>query len=720
MGAFDSFASGLDEAPKASVTISPIEKPSKNIKSAADLNNPSGYGYNGKTWKAYETPEEGVNETLSAIERKINTKGINTPETLAGHWVTGDATQNPQNGNYAKNIRKELLNSGIKLNEDNTIPNSPDAIQAVTKAIIKNETAKEHQDKFLNVFNKRELNDDEGFLKALQTGSLSEKPTEKVTPTEQITKTEKPSDTNKLNAYVAGFGGAISEGAGALEQLVGKGVGLVNPELGQKIERHALEQIEKTKKITQPYIEANPITGAIGQVSGLIANPVNKLIPGFGGPAQTVLGGVAKGAGQGAVANILTTPVTDENKSFLTEKLKQGLVGGVAGGVVGGIAKTATSLAQPFENQLSKVSQDNVKILRDAGVPIDVAQATGSQFLNRTKAALSDNPFTAGKESEFIATQQSAYNKAIAKTMGEDANAITPDVLQNAKSRLGEIYDDLYNKYGSKVSGQIYKDLDAIRNESQMVLPASEQPIIKNIVDDIINKASANRSTLTGEQYQAQKRILDRLIAQNSNISPYATEIKETLLAGLKKSIKDPNDITLLQQTNKQYGNMKKIEDVVLKDTQGNVSPALLSNSLATKAKRNAIYSEDAQLANLARAGKDILQNKTPNSGTIARLSAQAAPALVGGAAYGLYEGDIQSAAKGAALGYAAPKLAQAILRNPKTAKYLEEGVSNKTLRSMLELPKKVGEVVPPYASKPGVAGAAALRELINLRNQGQ
>jgi hypothetical protein len=341
-----------------------------------------------------------------------------------------------------------------------------------------------------------------------------------------------------------------------------------------------------------------------------------------------------------------------------------------------------------------------LKILRDAGVPIDVAQATGSQFLNRTKAALSDNPFTAGKEAEFIAMQQSAYNKAIAKTMGEDANAITPDVIQNAKSRLGEIYDDLYNKYGSKISGQIYKDLDAIRAESQMVLPATEQPIIKNIVDDIINKASANRSALTGEQYQAQKRILDRLIAQNSNISPYATEIKETLLAGLKKSIKDPNDIALLQQTNKQYGNMKKIEDVVLKDTQGNVSSALLSNSLATKAKRNALYAEDKELANLARAGKDILEQKLPNSGTMARMLSQNPYYAGTQAIYG--------------------KTVQKALNNPNIAQYLEQGIQNKPLRSMLELPKKVGEVVPPYASKPGVAGAAALRELINLRNQGQ
>jgi hypothetical protein len=564
-----------------------------------------------------------------------------------------------------------------------------------------------------NVSLPSKTNEDDEFLTALQKGSLTEVSTQETKPTEE---TKQPTDTSKLNAFAAGVGGAISKGAGALEQIIGKGVGLVAPQTGQAIEQHALEQIKKTQETTKPYIEANPITGAIGEVTGLIASPINKLIPGLGGPAQTMLGGVAKGAAQGAIANVITTPVTDENKSFLTEKLKDALIGGGAGAVVGGVAKAATSLAQPFQNQLSKVSNENVKILRDAGVPVDVAQATGSQFLNRTKAALNDNPFTAGKEAEFIASQQGAYNKAIAKTMGEDATAITPDIISNAKNRLGGIYDDLYNRYGAKISGQVYKDLASIRDQSLMVLPKGDETI-KNIVNDVINKASQNRSLLTGEQYQAQKEILDKLSAQGGAMSLFAQEVKETLLSGLKNSIKNPEDIALLKTTNKQYGNMKKIEDVTLKDPQGNVSPSLLSNSLATKGKRNAIYAEDNELAKLARAGKDILQNKTPNSGTIARLSAQAAPALVGGAVYGAYQGDIKSAAEGAALGYAAPKLAQMLLKNPSSAKYLEQGVSNKTLRSFLELPKKAGEVLPV---QPGVVGASSLKELINLRNQGQ
>ncbi len=704
MGAFDSFASGLGEKP--TVTIEPLNLKSKNIL-------------------------EGIEPSLS--ERIIQAQQAYKEKYGKELPITSGARS------YAK--QKELFERAKKDESGIYMPTNPDLDKKEMYHTNAVDISANVPEDFLNQFGlyrplgkkdpvhtvlmptkkptdlqnvslQKEPNEDEGFLSALQKGSLTGTPAQETKTTVEATK---PTDTNKLNAFVAGFGGAISKGAGALEQIVGKGVGLVSPDTGKAIEQHALEQIKKTEAITKPYIESNPITGAVGEVTGMIASPINKLVP-VGGPAQTILGGVGKGAVQGAVANVLTTPVTDENKSFLTEKLKQTLIGGAAGGVVGGVVKGATSLAQPFENQLSKISQDNVKILRDAGVPIDVAQATGSQFLNRTKAALNDNPFTVGKEVEFAAQQQSAYNKAIAKTMGEDADAITPDIIQNAKNRLGDVYDTLYNKYGSKISGQVYKDLAAIRDESTSVLPKGDETI-KNIINDVINKASQNRSNLTGQQYQAQKEILNKLSAQGGAMGLYAQEVKEALLSGLKNSIKDPNDIALLKQTNKQYGNMKKIEDVVLKDPQGNISPSLLSNSLATKSKRNALYAEDKDLANLARAGKDILQNKTPNSGTIARLSAQAAPALVGGAVYGAYQGDLKSAAEGAALGYAAPKLAQTILRNAKTSKYLEEGVSNKTLRSMLELPKKAGKVLPV---KPGVGGSVALNELINLRNERQ
>ena len=519
---------------------------------------------------------------------------------------------------------------------------------------------------------------------------------------EEEAKIAKAEGKDKLSSFAAGFGGALSKTAGAVEQLAGKGIGLVAPETGKKIEQHALEQIKKTQEITEPFIQANPKTALAGEAAGLILNPVNKVIP--GGPTSGLAGTLAQGAAQGAAVNVLTTPVTDENKPFLTEKLMQAFTGGTAGAAGAGALKAVGGLAQPVSNALGDIGQKAVKTLRDAGVPVDVAQATGSAFLNRTKAALMDNPFTAGKEEAFSALQKSAYNKAIAKTMGEDASAITPEVIASAKQRLGENYDTIASRNNIHFDKEMNTSLKSIEEEAQQVLNPEQFATVKKQVDNILAKADANGGALHGEQYQTIKRVLDKISGgRDTDVAQYSRDLKEALLAGLSRSAEasgNKADVALLKQTNKQYSNMKKIEDVVLKNPQGDVSPSLLSNSLATKAKRYSIYQDDPELANLAREGKLVLEQKLPNSGTMARFLAQS-PITAGiKATYG--------------------KTAQMAMNNPTVAKYLEQGVSPGALRNILNIPQAAGAYVPAYAAKPGVAGATALRELINLRNREQ
>jgi hypothetical protein len=502
-----------------------------------------------------------------------------------------------------------------------------------------------------------------------------------------------------FEAGVMGAGGAISKSMGGLQQLIGKGIGMVAPETGQAISENALKNVRQTESQLAPYEQARPIATTVGGIAGAIANPMNKLIP--GGTATGMMG-LAQGAGQGALANVLTTPVTDENKAFLTAKLEQAFAGGVGGALGTAIARAPGALAEPFKKSLSSAEQQAVDLLRQAGVPIDVAQATGSEFLKRTKAASFDNPHTAGKEIDFANMQKAAYNKAIAKTMGEDAEAITPDVLQRAKQRLGGIYDDLSTRHQIAYDDVLKQNLNSIRDRAEQVLPEQNFPIIRKQIDSIINKANANDGKLNGQQYQAAKEVLDDIAAGGGKEGQYAKEIKDSLLDSLSRSAEaagNKADVTLLKQTNKQYGNFKKIEDVVLKNEFGNVSPSLLNNSLATKGKRYSFYQDDPELANLARAGKMVLEQKLPNSGTMARMLASN-PVYAGTKA--LYQSG-----------------AQAAMMNPTAAKYLEQGLPQGSFRSVLEAPQQLGGMLPQYMQKPGAVSATALRDLINQRNLG-
>ena len=121
---------------------------------AADLNNPSGLGWNGQTWNAYATPEEGVRATENQIGRYLGgqgpLRGPATPENVVSTWVTGGRTpaNQIQGGAYLDTVKQRLADAGIQLNPDGSIPNTPEARQALTGAIVQHETLPQHRERF--------------------------------------------------------------------------------------------------------------------------------------------------------------------------------------------------------------------------------------------------------------------------------------------------------------------------------------------------------------------------------------------------------------------------------------------------------------------------------------------------------------------------------------------------------------------------------------------
>ena len=450
-------------------------------------------------------------------------------------------------------------------------------------------------------------------------------------------------------------------------------------EVAANREAEILGQRESNKQLLETP------AGLAGNIAGELGQAV--MLPG---------GTIGKAALAGATMGAVQPTLPEESKAFDIG------FGAALGGAGQGAVNAIGRIAQPIVKNLSEIGQKSVQVLKDAGVPLDAAQATGSKVMQFAKRITSDNPFTGAENQAFSHVQNNAYTKAISKTMGEDAEHITPEIIQNAKTRLGENYDQLFERNGVRVTRNFSNELFDLKNEAERILPKGEHAVT-NIVNDIIDKSKANMGHLEGKQYQAFKRQLDALEKQGGLSAHYAGELKDKLLEGLSNTVQKfgkEGDIALLKTTNKQYGNMKKIEDIALKDAEeGHVSPSLLYNSLTTKNKRNAFYQDDPELAKLAQAGKAILPEKGPNSGTAKRLAAQAAiPTTLAAYDYAK-EGDIGKALGVGASAYLIPKALQVGLNNPTFAKYLEKGVGNTALRNFLQAPSKMGAGKIPLAS---------------------
>ena len=128
---------------------------------AADFNNPSGLGWDGKgKYTSYKTPEEGINATKDLVSRYLTDrtpyiKGPATPEQVVSTWVTGGKTpaDKIQGGRYLQSVKDELAAAGVKLDAKGRIPHSQAATDAITRAIVRHETSPKHMEKFAPFLN---------------------------------------------------------------------------------------------------------------------------------------------------------------------------------------------------------------------------------------------------------------------------------------------------------------------------------------------------------------------------------------------------------------------------------------------------------------------------------------------------------------------------------------------------------------------------------------
>ena len=137
-------------APATVATVALAAPEGRHKGTAADVNNPGGMR-DANGFFVYKTPEEGVQamQKLTGVylSGEGPMKGIPpTIENMTGVWASGNPSNQPPN--YVPFVKQELAKAGIKLNADSTVPNTPEANNALTAARIKFESGK-NANKFL-------------------------------------------------------------------------------------------------------------------------------------------------------------------------------------------------------------------------------------------------------------------------------------------------------------------------------------------------------------------------------------------------------------------------------------------------------------------------------------------------------------------------------------------------------------------------------------------
>jgi len=539
-------------------------------KAAADLNNPSGLGYNGQTWTSYDTPEQGVQDTLRLVQKKLKTKGLNNPESFVGNWVTGNPSKGGAvtSGNYVKSLKNELIQNGIQLNPDGTIPDTSEAAHAITRALIKNETSPDKQQQFLKYVDPKNPYSTDPDVGAFQV----------VTPEEKVDKPYQPGFYNPNLQKQAAKARVNMPGAAAVEQfgkdvaqpiaemdfakesslpsvgkyalgsmpIVGTGREAQTAEAQAELQRRLVKGVEGVKSFVQSPIESlqgvyeglkNARPGQIvgGAIKSTLLEPELALLP-----VKPVLSGIGKTVE--AAGKVAAPVVQGAKEGFGTlqdvfqatrQGAKPAMISPVPSTMAGGGA-ALTQQANAVKAALQNVHPEFVQsLLREAGVrsidelpfdrlnlqAIDTQQkfnkfgmmATEGEALGDV-AKMSDEWNNRAKNPELLKRFEERNPKLVA-AVNDIQERAAPDIYTKDIKELGQLaIDDLVKKDAVRLANieNNYKALEAANG--------GQFPIDVNQLGANIDKSL--KSKLKSKYYETQlseiKHEIDNFIKQGS------------------------------------------------------------------------------------------------------------------------------------------------------------------------------------------------------------
>lgn len=356
----------------------------------------------------------------------------------------------------------------------------------------------------------------------------------------------------------------------------------------------------------------------------------------------------------------------------IDDRLSQAQSGAISGGIVGAAAPVAISTAQrlisPFQAPSERAA--SVTLLQNEGVPLTAGQSTGSRPLRWAESALSDLPFAGGGAQAADESQKAAFNAAVLRRVGEDAQAATPEVLQRASERIGGAFRDLSARNALKFDNQFSDDIvNAMRDYSAVLKPDQKEGIF-NTVGALA--PHIQEGSLPGDIYQATRSRLSRQAKGFRQTEPeYANalrSVRDALDSAMARSV-SLDDRAAWDTARRQWGNLKSVEKAAAAGGEsaalGNISPAQLRSAIASGNNRSSYARGQGDFAELARAANAVM-SPLPNSGTAARSNiANLLMAAAGGG------GALAGGAPGLVAGVAGPAVVGRALMSGPVQRYL-------------------------------------------------
>jgi hypothetical protein len=440
--------------------------------------------------------------------------------------------------------------------------------------------------------------------------------------------------------------GAVDVPEGLL-QLGARGAEAVLPEgsAARKFmqgQREGFENFQKQGEEGYQATRSSPEAPDIGRIGGNIAAaaPIATLMP--GAAAEALLPRVASGFASGAVTGA-AQPVEAPGDDYWSQKAAQVGIGAGGGAAAPVVAGTVARVVSP------KVGPE-VKTLMDAGVTPTPGEILGGSA-NRIEEAAQSIPLIgdAIKSARGRAVQdfnRASINRAL-EPIGEKLNADTPlgrEAIAEMGDKISANYDKLVPTLHVQADHQLASDMVNVHStlRARMSDPARKQ-FDRIMEHDVVNKFDANLA-MTGEDFKTVESELTRQAASFSGSAVASERQVGQALSAVRQGFRDmlmrsnPDKATELSAVNNAFAQAERVQGAakLTGADQGVFTPAHLHQAIKSQdpSLRGRQFARgEALMQDLSDAGKSVLGNKVPDSGTPLRsivAGGAAGPALAG------------------------------------------------------------------------------------------
>ncbi len=372
----------------------------------------------------------------------------------------------------------------------------------------------------------------------------------------------------------------------------------------------------------------NAIESAIGfdkikhtpqTTAGEFARTVGQFVPGFAaaGGVQAGVGGVRRALGTaGGVGTGIGAGVGSEAAGQMTEgtmletpaRLLGGLAGGVSANVLTRRAVTPRNIPPERAKMAATLRGEGIDNLTEG----QVSGNLGVQARERKANGLFYDQ-TAERTRQLEKLTQAALGKA-----GILAPRATPDVIDDAFTKLGKQFDDLASRNTLTVDQTFGQDVSTGIQDFMSLGPATEKVAALRGFVDRVGSVISPQGTIDGRAYQSLRSAIERAARGSTSDPEYARalrSLKDSLDDAMERSMAAANspDVGAWRDVRRRYRNILVVDEAVGSTSadaaEGLINPAALRGAVKRKHGARNMTRGKGDFEELSRAAAALMKD---------------------------------------------------------------------------------------------------------------